>query len=376
MKVALVYLSNYKDWPMGGMLNYVRNIIPGLYHSKKFDLDIWGGTNGNETQCTFQIDGESYFFKRYTSFYTKRKILPNFVISFFGALFNAQKFKKYDVIYSHTAATTIALKLMNPKKIVIHHQHGLSYKETKGIIRILNIGYSIAQLIADVTLFVASEDEVEQHKKSFIGFQNKDFYSIGSPISFKTIHEASVGKKENDILQFVYCGRIDEWKNIELLVDAFDMFLGEGHEGQLTLIGDGPQLDYIKETIKKLGREREIFAVGRKNEKEITQILGKSDIFLFPTKGEGVSLALLEAFSAGLPALSFDVVGVKNFVKNGFTGIVVREFDVSHYKDGIVRLGRDYKLYKNNCIEMARSYDKDHIAQKIEDIIINNTKES
>lgn len=376
MKVALIYLSNYKDWPMGGMLNYVRNIIPGLCNLNGVDVDIWGGTNGNEKQCTFQIDETEYSFNRYTSFYTKGKILPNFVISFFGALLNARKFKKYDVIYSHTAATTISLKLMNPRKRVVHHQHGLSYKGTKGIVRILNIGYFLAQLLADATLFVASESEVQQHKNSFIGFKNKNFYSIGSPINFKRIHEASLEKTENEILQFVYCGRIDEWKNIELLVNAFDMFLDEGYAGQLTLVGDGPQFEYIKEMIRKLKREKEIAAIGRKNEKEIAQILGQSDIFLFPTKGEGVSLALLEAFSAGLPALTFDVIGVNNFVKNNLTGIVVSELDVSHYKEGIIKLGREYKNYKNNCVEVARVYDKDNIVQKISDVIVDNCKES
>lgn len=355
---------------MGGMLNYVRNIITGLYNSELFDVDIWGGTEGKNNNCEFHIDGKKYYFKRYTRFYTKNKIVPNFIISFLGALLNSRKFKDYDVIYSHTAATTISLKLMHPQKRVVHHQHGLSYKETKGIHRVLNIGYFIAQLMADATLFVASEEEVKQHKNSFRGFKNKKFYSIGSPINFKMIYEMTNGKKNNGNTNFVYCGRIDEWKNIELLVNSFDMFLKEGHKGQLKLIGDGSQFNYIVELIRKLHREKDICAVGRKNEKEIAEILAQSDIFLFPSKGEGVSLALLEAFSAGLPTVSFDVIGVNNFVKNNITGIVVREQNASSFKDGIIELEKKYTTLKNNCVNIAKNYDKDVIVKEISDVLL------
>ena len=94
MKVALIYLSNYKDWPMGGMLNYINNIIPTLCDSEKMEVDIWGGTRGKERAGNFYIGNREFILNRYTSFYTEHKILPNFVLSFFGALLNSFKFSK------------------------------------------------------------------------------------------------------------------------------------------------------------------------------------------------------------------------------------------------------------------------------------------
>lgn len=42
LKVAFIYLSNYDDWPMGGMLNYAKNLIPHLrnYHNWNMDLQL------------------------------------------------------------------------------------------------------------------------------------------------------------------------------------------------------------------------------------------------------------------------------------------------------------------------------------------------
>ncbi len=373
MKVALIYLSNYKDWPMGGMLNYVNNIIPNLCDSEKMEVDIWGATRGGEKDCRFFIGDRLFTFYRYTSFYTKHKVIPNFVLSFCGALLNSYKFRKYDVIYSQTSATTIALKITHPFKKVIHHQHGFSYKDRPGIPRkILCAGHLIAQKIADATLFVASNDEVTAHRNQHNCLKKKHFYTIGSPIKYKFIHERVKKKvpKKGTGIRFVYTGRIDEWKNIELMVDAFELFFASGYEGELTIIGDGPQLEFIKSKVKNLQCRSHIFVVGRKEFSQIIEFLAESDVFLFPSKGEGISLSLLEAFSAGLPAVSFDVKGIAEFVKDGISGVVVKNMTVNDYMNGMVKIAGQYTTMREDCMKIASNYESDKIANKIIDVIL------
>lgn len=368
MNIAFVYLSNYSDWPMGGMLSYVKNIIPYMSNKEGNNLDIWGGYKDKENSNKFRLNDKEYTFKKYTNIHTYHKILPNFVISFFSALMNGRKFKNYDVIYSHTSATTIALKLMNPRICVIHHQHGLSYQNVKGFLRILNIGYKTAQLLSDATIFVASEDEVRKYQEN-IYFKNKHFWSMGSPICFKQIREKCQAKKQKDYIQFVYTGRLDDWKNIDLMIDAFVLYKKEvNNKDQLVLVGNGPKYDSV---LLRIADEQlpYVHAVGRKEFQELSDILVESDIFLFPSKGEGVSLSLLEAFSAGLPAVSFDVIGVTNFVKDMETGIVVEDMNAGAYKDGIKKCARFYKNMGKNCVRLAEQYDADTIAEKIFEII-------
>lgn len=370
MKMAFVYLSNYSDWPMGGMLNYVRNIIPYFKDNNICDVDIWGGTKDKEEKTSFEIDDREYKFFKYTDIHTYNKLLPNFLVSFFGALKNGYRFKEYDVIYSHTAATTIALKLTNPHKCVVHHQHGLSYKNNKGFTRFLNIGYTIAQLISDATIFVASTEELEEHQKRKI-FKNKRFYAIGSPIKYKKIRQVCIEKKRKNYLRFVYTGRLDAWKNINLLIDSFKMYHDEcAQQDVLTLVGDGPQYEELLTRIKKEEVDY-IKLVGRKNFDELSLILAQSDIFLFPSRGEGVSLSLLEAFAAGLPAVAFDVIGVNNFVKEGKTGVLEKEITAENFKNGIVRASKGYDRWVQNCVNVSKDYDAEIIGEKIMKIIVS-----
>ncbi len=373
MKVALIYLSNYKDWPMGGMLNYVNNIIPNLCDSEKMEVDIWGATRGGENDSSFFIGDREFSFSRYTSFYTEHKLLPNFVLSFLGALLNSYKFRKYDIIYSQTSATTIALKITHPFKKIIHHQHGFSYKDRPGIPRkILCAGHLVAQKLADATLFVASDEEVSTHRKQHPCLKKKHFYTIGSPIQYRFIHdrmEREVQKKNTGV-RFVYTGRIDEWKNIELMVDAFELFHANGYEGELTIIGDGPQLDYIKSKVEKMQCRDRIVLTGRKGFDQIVDVLAQSDVFLFPSKGEGISLSLLEAFAAGLPAVAFGVKGITEFVKDDISGVLVKNMSADDYMQGMVKITGQYQVMREHCMRIASNYESDKIANRIIDVIL------
>lgn len=372
----MIYLSNYTDWPMGGMLSYVRNILPELCKKSNWEIDIWGAVKQGEKQTEFTINDEVYELKTYTTFRTEKKIVPNFIRSFFGVIKNRKQFYNYDVIYSHTSATTIAMKLLFPHKCIIHHQHGLSYKKNKGIVKILNIGYTIAQILADATFFVANEREVIKHKESKNIFRKKHFYYIGSPIDYTVIHKQNKNVKKNDVARnYIYTGRIDAWKNIDLLVDSFAIYVKKYNNlAKLTIVGDGPQYEDTVKKIYEMKFQDKILLVGRKNHKELVEYLNNSDVFLFPTKGEGVSLSLLEAFAAGLPAVTFDVIGVNDFVINGKTGIIVNKMTSKDYAYGIYQIQSIYKQMIMECDMIASEYDITKITSKIIEIINNEKK--
>lgn len=364
MKMALIYLSDYQTWPMGGMLNYVKNIIPEMdRHNVEFD--IFGAT----------IDGEyserkigEHNVRVYTNVKTKNKKMPNFLVSFLNAIKNRRIFKEYDIIYSHTSATTIALKMCYPKKFVVHHQHGLSYKETKGFVKILNIGYAIAQLLANVTLFVASEQEVEEHKKNFL-FRHKDFYSIGSPIKFKWIAEKCKSHSNSNV--FLYTGRMDRWKNVGFLVDAFAKYKIMNPLAKLIMIGSGPELETIRMKISEKNYDDYIYALGRKEEDEIINYLSDADLFLFPSKGEGVSLSILEALSAGVPVVGLDVVGVNSLVIPDKTGFLSKTEDIDSYVEKICIAEEKRNSMYESCQSFAKQFDSEAIVDRILHIISN-----
>ena len=373
-KIAIVYLSDYTSWPMGGMLTYVKNLIPFfIMGQKKWEADVWGSTIDGKSSGEININGNTVQLRTYTNVKTQKKIVPNFLRSFFDIIIKRHQFDQYDILYSHTSATTIGLKICHPGKFVVHHQHGLSYKDNRGVIKIFNLGYTIAQLLADATFFVASNDEVENHKHSIPLLKHKKMYAIGSPIEYKTILETSAYEwQHSDTVRFVYTGRIDKWKNIDLLIDSFKIFTPRNAnlKAQLTLIGDGPLFDEVQAKIINDGIEERVNMTGALEREQIIKNLGNSDFFLFPSKGEGVSLSMLEALAAGLPIVGFDVMGVRNLIVDQKTGILVKEQNADEFVKGMEAVITCETISKEFCRDFAKSYDSDEIARQIVDIIL------
>ena len=66
--------------------------------------------------------------------------------------------------------------------------------------------------------------------------------------------------------------------------------------------------------------------IGKRN--DIRSILNRFDIFVMTSKFEAGPMTLFEAMSMSKPIISTDVGDVKNFIKNGFNGFVLRQCKV------------------------------------------------
>ena len=69
-----------------------------------------------------------------------------------------------------------------------------------------------------------------------------------------------------------------------------------------------------------------------------------ADLFVLPTRGEGLPNVLLESMACGTPMVSFDVGGVPDLVRPGVTGYLARPEDVQDFQSGIRQLLEDAPL--------------------------------
>lgn len=106
--------------------------------------------------------------------------------------------------------------------------------------------------------------------------------------------KASLGFSENDFI-IGHIGRFVAQKNHEFLIDIFDALLKQRPNAKLLLIGDGPLKEHIEAKSKVLGIYDKIRFTGLRS--DIPDLLSIIDIFLFPSKFEGISIAFLEAQS-------------------------------------------------------------------------------
>ena len=134
-------------------------------------------------------------------------------------------------------------------------------------------------------------------------------------------------------------GRMQEVKNQHLLVNAFIELINQdpdrGRQLRLLMIGDGP---VRAELIDKLNEaniaELSSLPGSRDN---IEDLLKNIDIFVLPSRNEGISNTILEAMATGLPVIATRVGGTPEIVQDGVTGILVGNDDIEDLKAAISR---------------------------------------
>lgn len=103
-----------------------------------------------------------------------------------------------------------------------------------------------------------------------------------------------------------HVGRFSQEKNHIFLLDVFDAFKKNTDHSKLLLVGDGSEFESIKMKVKKMQLQEDVLFVGRQT--EISAYMSAMDVFIFPSKFEGLGMVLLEAQINGLPCLASDCV--------------------------------------------------------------------
>jgi len=102
-------------------------------------------------------------------------------------------------------------------------------------------------------------------------------------------------------------------------------------------------------------------------DRRLAEIYKAADIFAFPTLIEGCSTVITEAMASGLPIVSTDAPGVRDMVRDGYSGLLSRRGDPESMAENIKRLFHDRTLYesiKNNALSETAGLDWAVVAKK------------
>ncbi len=203
--------------------------------------------------------------------------------------------------------------------------------------------------------------------------QNYDIEAdvIYPPVEVKKISSASKKfVKEN---WFLYLGRIETYKGVELAIKAaYDAKV------PLKIGGVGNDLERMKELVKRLNAKGRIKFLGYYSDDQKPVLLAKAKALLFPVKGEDFGIVPVEANAAGSAVIAFKDGGVLETISdsNPKTGIFFDRYD---YKV-LSKILKDFdeKEYKaDNCRKQAASFAVEIFQYKlrryIEDILEENT---
>ncbi len=125
----------------------------------------------------------------------------------------------------------------------------------------------------------------------------------------------------------------------------------------IVFVGAGPEEQKLKSEAIRLGVYDEIYFAGAKPPEEIYLWMSAADILTVLSLHEGFGLVALEAMACGTPVISTDSGGLKEFVKHGENGLLVKTRDAGELAERIIALMETPLLYQkivDNGLKMAQ----------------------
>ena len=113
--------------------------------------------------------------------------------------------------------------------------------------------------------------------------------------------------RRGNSLRVASIGRLLGWKGFALGLHAFARIYRENRDSQYSIIGSGPELDYLRALAQRLDCVEAVQFIGWRSRQEVMNLLGEIDVLLHPSFHEQFGYAILEAMAAGKPVVCLDV---------------------------------------------------------------------
>lgn len=122
--------------------------------------------------------------------------------------------------------------------------------------------------------------------------------------------ERELGKNMGDVF-LITTSRLVHKNAIDDVISALPLLPSNVH---FIILGIGPDEDTLKKLAKKRGVEDRVQFVGQKDHSDLPKYLQASNIFIRPSRSEGMGNSFVEAMAAGLPVIATQEGGIADFL--------------------------------------------------------------
>lgn len=170
-----------------------------------------------------------------------------------------------------------------------------------------------------------------------------------------------------EVRLFVFAGRLEPVKNLNLLITAFARWQKEpgARASRLWIIGDGPERQSLEELVQVEGVANLVSFLGYVD--GIRNHLLAADFLAMSSVAEGMSNSLLEGMAVGLVPIFTPVSGATDLISDGKTGFLSASISVNDYSRALARAGSldddGLKIFsQRNFDRIEQSYTIERVA--------------
>ena len=166
--------------------------------------------------------------------------------------------------------------------------------------------------------------------------------------------------------------RLIERKGIDYFIEAIPAIIKKHRDITVRIIGEGNRKKDLMNLAQKLKVFEFINFLGYVPHNEISNYYSSSDIFVLPSKNEGMSNTILEAMASGLPIITTDTGGTQELIDGN--GIIIPREDTDAISNAVLKLINDRKMIEdmgNRSREITECMSWKHVAKKYLDLYNN-----
>lgn len=246
------------------------------------------------------------------------------VLEYFRFVARELRERQPDVFWEPNCLLPVGLPGYKGKLVVtIYDMFPLTMPDCFGWKYRLYFKYGVGRTIRQADLICYDSAEAQESTEAFFPEAKKKKTFVCYPIVDKGHRTAGTEEKQNVAAPyFYYIGNVERRKGIDALLRAYELYRAEGGRKELKIAG-GIKDEYLKERLEEMKSVEGFSYLGYVSDDEKKELFRNCDTFVFPSRGEGFGIPILEAMSAGKP-----VIASRLSVFEEIIGDCIRYFDI------------------------------------------------
>jgi len=334
-----------------GIASVVMNYYRQIDRTKiQFDFMIYDNIENSYSDEVTGMGGNIYLIPKLGigSFLNVYKHLKKFFIE------NAHK---YSIIHLHVLQYGfIFLPIAKRYGIKNRIIHAHSTKYSVSFFKSIRNWLMCLTLVKNANYYFACSKAAGKFLFGDIICKSDKFYLMKNAIDFdKFRYNQQIREKTREKLRIEnklvigHVGRFSNEKNHTFLIDVFKELHSKYTNSVLLLVGDGILRVEIEKKVNKLGLSNSVVFTGTRN--DVSDLLQAMDIFVFPSKFEGLGIVAVEAQASGLKTIVSDKVPEEV----GFTNLF---FSIELKKSAVEWANEIYKLKEYYRHDITKELEK------------------